>query len=47
MGMVLQLWTDWMTYAFAALAIAVAAGAGFLAAKFLARKKGKFVESKT
>ena len=45
MEMVLQLWTDWMTYAFAALAIAVAAGAGFLAAKFLARKKGKFVPS--
>jgi uncharacterized membrane protein len=39
----LRFWVDWMTAVFALLAIAVAAGASFLAAKFLARKKGKFV----
>lgn len=42
---ILRFWVDWMTAVFALLAIAVAAGASFLAAKFLARKKAKFVIS--
>ncbi len=41
----LRFWVDWMTAVFALLAIAVAAVTSFLAAKFLARKKGKFVPS--
>jgi hypothetical protein len=38
---------DWMSAVFALLAIAVASVSGFLAAKFLAKKKEKFVQAKT
>mgnify|MGYP006781579967 CR=1 FL=1 len=43
----LRFWVDWMTAVFALLAIAVAAVCSLLAAKFLARKKTKFVQAKT
>lgn len=42
-AIVFQFFFEWMTAVFLLLAIAVAAGASLLAAKFLAKKKGKFV----
>jgi uncharacterized protein YacL len=45
--LVLRFLVDWMTAVFALLAIAVAAVSSLLAAKFLAKKKAKFVQAKT
>ena len=42
-AIVLRFFIDFMTFCFAVLAILVAAGASFLAAKWLARKKNNFV----
>jgi hypothetical protein len=46
-GIFLRFGMDWMSAVFALLAIAVASVSGFLAAKFLAKKKEKFVQAKT
>ena len=43
-GIVLQLGIDLMTFGLTVLAVAVAAGTSFLAAKWLAIKKSKFVQ---
>ena len=45
--LILRFLVDWMTAAFALLAILVAAVSSLLAAKFLAKKKEKFVQAKT
>ena len=42
-GIFMHFLFDWMMFGFAILAIAVASGTSFLAAKYLARKKEKFV----
>lgn len=45
--LVLRFLVDWMTAAFALLAIIVASVSSLLAAKFLAKKKAKFVQGQT